>query len=206
MRAVLLFFLLSSHLLAEISGFVAVGLGYKEDIYENEGAVAPAAFAILRSENYSIEGNRFFYDLTRVSDTSIAMIARAKDKLLDLGVQLTQPLPAGLRLQLNSFADVTNHGYALETMLFKRYTLLGIELIPSFAVEYDSQERTHYLYDIASDSFNIEAELLSIYNISEDLNLASTIFYNLYDEKVVQNSLIKTRSAWRVSLGMGYRF
>jgi len=206
MKYLLLLSLTTSLLFAKVAGFVALGLGYDEDIYETKGEVVPSGLAIIRHENIAIEGNRISYNMTRASLLNIALIARAQDELLDLGLQLTLPLPADFRFQINSFSDISNYGYALEGMIFRRFSVSNLELVPSIALEHNSKDRTQFLYALPIKSVHLEAELLTIYNISKRYNLASTLFYNLYDKDVLQNSLIQSRERWRFSIGVGYRF
>ena len=207
MRYLFYLFLTTKLLFSQATGFLALGAGYTQELYRDEDdAFAPAIFAIVRDGAYSLEGNRFSIGLGSFYDLQIASITRVQDTLFDTGLQLTLPLIADLRFQINTLFNVEQNGFAVEGMLFRRFKLGDLEMIPSLAYEYDSARHFDAAFDVHEKGVNFEFELLTIYDMDEKYNLVNTIFYNRYDEKVLLNSRIDRRDIWRTTLAIGYRF
>jgi len=91
-------------------------------------------------------------------------------------------------------------------MIFRRFSINNLSLLPSFALQYDDKQRFNYLYGVNESALNIEFELLSIYQFAPSWNIASTFFINYYDEKVLQIPDLNRQLTMKLSLGVGYTF
>ncbi len=207
MRYLIALVMMMHVLFADPQGILAVGVGYKEELYHYQ-ADGPALgiIAIVRDELYSLEGNRLSMGLAQLGTMHIASVTRIQEGLLDTGLQFTLPLAADLRFQMNTLFNVMQDGAAVEAMLYRRFTLGNLEMIPSVAYEYVSSRYLDASFEVHEEAVHFEAELLSIYRLSKKYAILNTIFYNHYDAKVLQNSRIDDRDTYRTTLALGYYF
>ena len=210
-RFLLLLTLLCQLAYSEFSGIVTLGLAYKQDLNSSiQDSVAFSLLMIIRNGNFAFEGNRASYNLGTVWGLTIAPVVKIEqeDKIIESGLQLTTKLPWESFLQLNTFFDVsaTHQSYQAELMIFRRFSINNLSLLPSFALQYDDKQRFNYLYGVNESALNIEFELLSIYQFAPSWNIASTFFINYYDEKVLQIPDLNRQLTMKLSLGVGYTF
>ena len=123
--------------------------------------------------------------------------------------------------ELTLTGDVTgeHNGYEAEFAISKPFNVMGATIIPSIGVEYVSDKVTDYYYGVSAkearsdrpryspdDAFNLEAELLLKYPITDHFDFVTIVEGTWYDNTVTDSPIVEDDYELSATVGFLYTF